>query len=179
MGSIRLSKEKEHAIFDWVAFELRAVISEQNIIWEKDNSDRPLPPYVSLNIIAGPVRLGGEAELRHESGDNFSANWMKTITLSVKSYGNNDLNLLERLQNSLGKPTVLARLRAVGLAIVSEGPIQDISTRLQTGYEERSNMDVIMAFASSVEDKVGYINDVELTGGVEGGYSPTQTIEGP
>jgi len=166
-SAFRLSSEKEDAVWDWVHQALGDVLDDENIIWEKQNEYRPQPPYISLNIVSGPVKLGGQAELRHKTGDKFTVNAMKQVTISVTAYGGNDLNLIERVQDSLGTVTAKALLRVAGLAVVSEEPIVSASAEIEGGFEERASMDVILSYASSIEDEAGIIEHVELEGEVD------------
>lgn len=167
MSSYRLSKDKEDAVYDWVYSQLNKYIDADRVIWEDENIDRPLAPYIALSIVAGPVKLGGQAELRHESDTKFSVNAMKRVTVEVKCIGRPDQNYLEILQDSLGKETVLSAFRAKGMAVVSEGDIVSIPERMESGFEDRASMDIGFYYASSVEDDLGKIEHVTGEGEVE------------
>ncbi len=166
-------------VFDWASGE-----SGLTTIFERPNQPRPSTPYVSLNIVGGPVKQGGQQEVRFDD-PTFSVNALLALTVSVKAYGNqtNDpISILTNLQLSLGKLEVLESLRSGGIAVWNEGPISDISEVLETGFEERANMDVLFAASHSTVTDGGLIEKVDLSGEVEADTGntidvPEETIE--
>ena len=156
------------SIFDWASSE-----SGLRTIWERPNEARPRLPYVSLNILTGPVVQGGQQETRFSvADDEFSVNALITFTISVRAYGDrvddDPLQVLTNLQLSLGKNEVLESFREDVIAIWDEGDVENIPELLETGFEERANMDVLFAASHSVLTDPGQIEKVALSGEVEG-----------
>jgi len=49
------------------------------------------------------------------------------------------------------------------LAVVSEGPIQNVSTVIEDTWIGRAAMDVVFGLAASVEERTGYVKTLELS----------------
>lgn len=159
--SQRLNQEKQTAIMNWIETALSITA-----IWDKQNKKRPVLPYISLNIIAGP-QLDGTPEPRYKTTDIYTYIFRKIFTLSVQVHAvNNHLALLSTLINAMILPTQRATLRAAGLAIYNDIDISitDISELLDTGFEKRAAMDVTMAYAEEIDDTVGEIQTVRVKG---------------
>lgn len=177
MPAYRLDSTKETAIRTWIVAALNGTIPADKIIWEDENAPRPAPPYVALRVTAGPVRLGGDDAITHLTGDNFQLKGHRQITLSIKTIGLHDMAALSLVQNSVHKPTVHEGvLRPAGLAIARVEPPVDLSLLVESGQEPRMNMDVLLMFATTTTDAVGYISKVEFEGKVA---SETFPFEAP
>jgi len=97
---------------------------------------------------------------------------MREITVSCQIYverpDNLDptkhaVHLMTVAQSALGLPTVLATLDTAGVSVIEEGDVNDISEIGGASYGSRANMDVRFGLASVVEERVGYIETVEIS----------------
>jgi hypothetical protein len=67
------------------------------------------------------------------------------------------------LNNSLGKPSVVATLRAAGIAVSDEGDIQNLTAFLDTQFEARFAFDVSLLVVASANDTLGSIRTTEIS----------------
>jgi len=162
-SAYRLDKAKEDAIQLWVSTVLG--LSASNVIWDR-GGPRPDPPYALLNILSGPRKTSPSAEERYKELDTYIYAMRWEFTLTVGIYGGNGyLEQLGNLISSLEKPSVLTPLRQAGLACWgSEDPV-DLSTLLDTQFEDRAAVDIFFAYGEAIEDDaVGEIQKVRFTG---------------
>ena len=147
----------QRAIHTWVSGE-----TELKTIWYNPNAPRPATPYALLSTLTGSVKTGFTDDLKYVSGDTYSISGQRTLSFSIKVIGEGAVHAVSSLQSSLEKPTVLEALRASGLAVWDSGSVQSIPEILETGIEERANLDVLFGVLSSVTDEVGFIEEVEV-----------------
>jgi hypothetical protein len=164
----------ELAIHDWMA-----EATELETIWRNQSTPRPEYPYATLLIIAGPVRRGGRDEVRTETlsgqpqGEEVAVTTcgLREFTVSCQIYvakpdhvnpEAHARSLMTAAQSNLGQLSTLARLRAAGLSVVEEGPVQNIDEVLEDAYVSRSNMDVRFYAAANVVERTGYIENAAL-----------------
>jgi len=157
----RLDQTKEDAIYDWAA----ASLSGTQIIWDKPNAPRPMLPYVTLNIIGGPINLANKTPYKYKELDTWTYQFKKRITLSVNIFGyENHLNLIESLLDSLELDSKIEILNIAGLACWGyDGPI-DLSIKRDTEWEFRSQADVFLSYGKNVDDIPGEVQSIELNG---------------
>jgi hypothetical protein len=154
----------QDVIYTWVWNRVRNTCQGISVIWTEPNAPRPSIPYVGLKFLTGPVKLGHTDVISHVQDDEFVVEGQRTISLSVIVYGTGAHQIAVNLHASLELPSVLEQLRAGGIAIWNEGQVSDISAALETGFEERSNFDVLMGVVSSQTEDVGYIGTAEISG---------------
>jgi len=89
--------------------------------------------------------------------------------------GSSDLDstfrLIAKAYNALEKQTVHDQLAASGIAILEKNDVQNLTGMLETIFEERASFDFFIGFADNVEDDLGIIESVELTGQLSGGIT--------
>lgn len=160
----RLDETKENAIHSWVMAAMS--LAADNVIWDRPNAPRPDPPYALLNILSGPRKTGRAAEERYKELDTFVYAMRKEFTLTVGIYGGDGyLKQLGNLLDSLEKPSALTTLRQAGLACWGFEPPVDLSTLLDTQFENRAAVDIFFAYGETMEDDaVGEIQKVRFTG---------------
>jgi hypothetical protein len=171
----RLNQAKQTAIIEWIQTALFITT-----IWDKQNAFRPALPYISVNIITGPQQ-DGTPEAKYKTTDVFTYIFRKIFTLSIQAHSqSNHLALLSTLINSMKLPTQRATLRAAGLSIYNDNDISptDISELIDTGFEKRASIDVIMAFAEEVDDSPGEIQTMQLVGKAGTKFENIDTIIG-
>jgi hypothetical protein len=131
-----------------------------------------------LSFLSGPVRIGIPEDRVDPNTGKQIVLYQYELNISVIVYGADKFTTLAtatEMQQSLAVPLVLENLLKSGLTVFEDGPIQDVSALLESGYEERAQMDVRFGLCSTqdVEESSGLIETVELLGEVEG----TDTID--
>lgn len=159
----RLNQEKEDAIYDFIV----ASCPSATVIWDKPNDtvERPVKPYITLNVIFGPEKIGDRGEFYYKELDTFTYKFVKKFTLSVNIYADSYyLNIMNDLINSLDLSSKLSILRLKGLAIWGKQGPNDIPEVVDTIWEQRSHLDIFMSYGETVDDIPGEIQKVELNG---------------
>src|SRR5262249_29311933 len=131
-------------------------------IWAEQSGPQPKPPYCTLRI-DGPRRLGGADEIRQAAdcrGVRQSAGGPRQLTPQCQAYtaGTNGRatarELLTKAQLQLALPSVRDRLSEVGLSVIDEGNVQNVSTVLETKWQGRAALDVRLGCADTTAEQV-------------------------
>ncbi len=163
MRKFRLDKDKELTIVNWVkkALDIRALWDKEDAYGSTD-SRRPVFPYVLLNILVGPNKIG-DVDQSYNSEDTFNYRRHKTVTVSVNLYArDNHLELLENLADSLDYEDILADFKTNDLYFIRHTDVLDISALLETGNEFRATMDVMFGYSYRTTRKIGEITSIEI-----------------
>ena len=81
--------------------------------------------------------------------------------------------ILEIIRTSLQKQTVLDTLRANGIAYANHFPINDSTVLIDTLWERRAQMDVLLRIGVVYPDDLGAIDTVNMTENI---YDATGTL---
>lgn len=155
-------KNIEDALFNWV--DSLNIVPSNKIVFEEQNVKRPIPPYISMKLITLPQKLGSRDNIKHDVDDNYKIHGVRSLTVSCKSYGNTAIQLMSDMHESFELSSVRDIFLNANLAIWDEGSPTDISTVLETGFETRANMDIIVAGTSEQIDTRGYIATASYEG---------------
>jgi hypothetical protein len=165
----------KRAIYTW-ANDLLGV----DVIWENENIPQPPYPYVSLNIISGPIKEGGFDELRtsvdltRPAGEEIEMLTTDQVrfTLSLIAHINNDafverpecdsLILISKLQSSLGRRQIIDFFDHVCCSVISWEPPIDVSIPINGEWLRRVNMDIVFRTVTIVTERTGYIDKAQI-----------------
>ena len=130
---------------------------------------RPPKPYITLKIISGPRKLTVDDNLRNkESTDEFYLIGQRGYTLSIKSFGTDYVDGLEKVSTLLEDPVNWEQLKAdADISIVDGGSVSDISAKLETGFEKRATLDIIFNSSNNIITSIGPIESVEVSGAIK------------
>ena len=144
-------------LYEWVFDETALAV-----IWLFPNAPRPDLPYISLNIlnfvdvhqdfIPAPDPVTGEAEI---AGN-------REFTLSIQCYGDNALQTMSNLKDSLEKPSIQVLLREENIAFVDSENVINVTTLLDSIFEERAALDVRFRVATGTVDEIGIIEQTNI-----------------
>lgn len=171
--SLSLARIKE-AVYNWITNETDDVLEEGHVIWRNQSEPLPGRPCVTMKITDGPRRVGYGDSMTYVKGNRFNIGGQREMTVSIQVYGNSQITdkpkasqIALDLNSSLSKPSVLAGLRAAGLAVQRQGDPSNISALEETEYEERAQFDVLFGLAQNVLDDPGTIEKVNIHGKVD------------
>lgn len=132
------------------------------IIFYEPNAPRPVVPYVSLYmtsiITVNQDYSSPESDLLgfiDMKGD-------RQFTLQIQCYGSDPLTVLENMRISLQKQTILDTLRENGIVFYQSISITDISALIDSEYEKRAQMDVLLGIGQTYSDNPGYFDTIEI-----------------
>ncbi len=150
-------------IYDWVVqYSIDACFKEQvepHIIWAEQTGPQPEPPYLTLKVISNPD-VGVKAPFTYEN-DTLSYEKQKSLTLRVNMYGENAMEVLSKLDDSLSLPEVREYFIKNELSAYDTAGVFDTTVFLDTIYEQRATLDVFFYYGQSIVSKVKSINTVE------------------
>lgn len=133
------------------------------VIFYEPNAPRPLVPYVSLflsSIVS--VHEDWSRETTDTSG-NVDMQGNRQFTLQIQAYGGDDpLTILENMKTSLQKQSILDILRVNGIVYFSTLNIIDISELMDTQWEKRATLDVLLGIGQTYKDGVGYFDHLNI-----------------
>lgn len=148
------------AIYNWFKKQ-----SDITVIWADQASPRPARPYGSLKVISGPVKLGGQDNLRQDPVTGaLLLNGPRQITVSMNVYGEEAMDILSTVRDSLDDPSVIDELDAQGLSVSEDGSVQNLTEALETHFETRAQMDVIFMLQEERATAVGTVTKIGLNG---------------
>lgn len=152
-------KELKNYIYEWAAAN---VPTGMPVIYLYPNAPRPEVDYVSLFIstynmigqdyVPDPINDAGDVT---QVGD-------REFTLQIQAFGGDPMTILGNLRNSLQKETVLDTLRLNGIVAVQQYAINDITSLMNSRFENRASMDVLFRIADQYLDTLGTIAQIEL-----------------
>lgn len=152
-------------VYQWLSSELTVAAWGGTVIFADQAAPRPAEPYATIRINAGvPV---GNDELREvqEVGPDVIGSYrgQRTATVSLNIFGTNAVQLMRTARMSLAKQSVLDTLyNDHDLSVIDAGEILNMTDLLETRFQKRAQMDVIIGFAESIDDNLGAIEKVEL-----------------
>lgn len=157
----RLNQSKEDAIYDWAV----ASLPNTTVIWDKPNGPRPVLPYVTLNILGGPIPVGDRPDCNYKELDKWTYTFRKRITLSINVYGYEDhFNKAQTLADCLYIQTKIDILNLAGMACWGYSGPMDMSKFVDTEWELRSQLDVILSYGENIDDSPGEVHKIEING---------------
>jgi hypothetical protein len=189
MSSIRLKTDLTDVLIPW----LKALYTdfEVPVIIERPNQVRPLKTYLSVRISTPLQRQGSNDSIVHKTGDTFEISGQRRLGVSitchmVKNSDTMDIrndfftaqDLLAQVQDACENPLALETLNDAGIAVWSAGDILDLTELVESGFESRAQIDLVIGLASNRDVDLGYIDSVEFVGTVEGDDEPVVTVNG-
>lgn len=166
----------EDAIYAW--FEEATGIE---VVWANQDAPQPPYPFGTLNVIAGPTKVGGDDEVRSVTLSpavlaplppiemEYAGPREMTVSCQINVGAPFDGDpatharaLMTSAQSSLGLESVRVLLRAAGLAVIQELPVQSFDLQIADAWVARSQMDVRFGLAASVVEKVQAIENVHI-----------------
>lgn len=148
------------AIQEWIVRS--SGYDDSKVVFNDQTSPQPSKPYISMKV--GSIVDIGQSDARESidnSGDSiFTGN--REFTLSIQSYGDNALNILSTIKDSLDDEAELQTLRDNGVVFVDQLLFDDITELLETTWEERGQMDLLLRTTSVSSHQVGIIESVYL-----------------
>lgn len=136
-------------------------LADTKVIFEDDPGTRPAKPYMVLKLLS--VETEGEDEVTAGNG-TVTHFGHRAATVVLQVYGTNAGNTLEEVRKGQYRQALQLSARAAGFTVYAAGPNRNIALLLDTGIEERAQMEIEIRFADSdaATSGEGYIDN--LTG---------------
>jgi len=127
--------------------------------------------YGTLKLISGPIMQGHDSH--KVDGDKHVVSGQRAFTLSVNLYREGAVQLMSNLQQVLQMPSFIFGMKKVAanknidLAIVDALAVQNLTSLVQSDYEERAQMDVRLRAVSSLSEDLEPIERVVAQGEIK------------
>jgi len=163
------------ALYQWLTD-----IADVPVVIAEESDPRPSGPHLAFTILTTLVRVGGlDEHLPKTATREYTIRSQRTFTVSITAAGTpvgnfDDLDakvravdLLNEVQLSLERPTVMEPLRAIGLSIFEQGQVISLPAEQETETEPRAVLDIIFGVCIEVTDEPGYIEKVQVSGQID------------
>lgn len=98
---------------------------------------------------------------------------MRKAIASINIFGENALDTLAKVRDSLDRPDVSENFALAGISHLDETQVNDLTALQETLYEERAQMDLTVTFVAGSEVDVGTIESVRIEGTINGRHIET------
>lgn len=157
MPTNRPTKDQIYSLlFNWIKDTTGLTVIKAN-----QKGPRPARPYASLNFI-NPSDALGDVQWSINGDKTVSSEGMYKAVASINVFGENAVDTLAKLRNSLDRPDVVELFAAANVTHLDSGQVNDLTALQETAYEERGQLDLTVAFVDGSEVDVGTIEHVEL-----------------
>lgn len=141
----------------------------------EQSSPQPSAPYIAIKIISGPTSVGQD-ELRYDNSlDSFILEGQRVFTLSIQSYGKGGIQALSDFLLRLNTPSVGDKLKNIGVGITNFPSVTNLSSFLDTTFEERGSIDIIFSAVDDLAVDTAWIERVAGEGDVDSFIFPYDT----
>ena len=134
------------------------------VIFADQNAPRPNDPYITIKDLA-IVGLGHRNTL---APDNITeeriVKYEDEITVSLQSYGNDTVNNLQLLKESLHKESVMLALEEMHIVVRREENIRNVSSQVDNVIEKHWSYEITFGIANTIAEETGIIETAETTG---------------
>ena len=146
------------------------------VIFLYQNGPRPPLDYVTINLTSF-IQIGEDYTYDPTTDSGIASNCGdRELLVQIQAYGGKNVDpfqILEIIRTSLQKQTVLDTLRANGIAYANHFPINDSTVLIDTLWERRAQMDVLLRIGVVYPDDLGAIDTVNMTENI---YDATGTL---
>lgn len=135
-------------------------------IWADQNAPQPKSPFIVLNMISGPTKIGNTDALMYNKDTlSYDVTGVRLFILEINVYGSNALNIATQLQLSIEKPSVQQFFRGVNLTPYGSTPsISNATKFLDTIYEDRAMLELTFMTSYILETEEPFVSEVQVQG---------------
>lgn len=147
-------------------------------------SPRPNSKYLTLKISAGPIKVGLEDDKRYNTtSEKFDLVGERRYTASIQAFKAEVTDILESISSGLDDLNAKLYFDEKGIVIENRGNVLDISSLIETGFEDRASLDVTFRAINIQSAEITPLEKVDISGNIKdelGNERETdQTIEKP
>lgn len=153
------------AVYKWLEF--LDLVPKNQIVRMEQNVPRPKAgTYIGFSLISGPLKTGfnDNQEYVSASTSTFKTWGQREFTFDIQVFRENALQYAAYIADSHEVQEVRDKLREYNIAIIDISPPSSIDELIQTGYEDRANIDVRLRAMSDWDQDLGSIDTLQTTG---------------
>lgn len=136
----------------------------QVVFAEQVSALKPLRPFATIRM-GNFVKLGWD-ELRDFDSETCIAQMggQRRATVEINFFGDNSFTEMSKIYNSLEKFSIISYFSQNGIGLGDKNSVQNLTTVLESKWEERAFFDFFILYADNYEDDTGIIETVEIDG---------------
>lgn len=127
------------------------------VFWLNQNAPSLPDPKFGITFLSGIDQIGTDNKFYNTDDNSFKVDGLRSFILTVQSFGNNSFQYLFKLKNYLNLDSSEIFLDGCGLAVANNPNILNITTMMETTYEERYTMDIEFYIKSSLTEDISDI----------------------
>ena len=138
------------------------LLADNEVVFSDQSAPQPDKPYISIKVTS--IVNIGQKDARGSIDDAGFSDFVgiREFTLSIQYFGIDALNALSILKDSLNDEVELQILRDNNIVFVEELLFADVSSLLETIWEERAQLDLLFRTTSVSSHEVGIIERMYL-----------------
>jgi hypothetical protein len=155
-------------LYDWVSAVVQANGRLDEVIWRDDNGPRPVPPFISIEIIGGHRRgtpWKSQVKFDPQNPDDLGKQIIMQPakkTLTMHGFGEGSFDLLEAIRDSVYLDEYRTMLSRKGLAITKTFDVIGVGFEMDGVREAQPHFDFVVVFNRVITDKPGWIEHVTI-----------------
>lgn len=151
------------ALRDWVEYAVRNTEAKGRTAFARQRMPKLEGPYVTIDVES--IQQVGQDERRSVDDDGMrTVRGPRVVQTTIVAYGSGALNLAEVVRSALWLNDVQTRLRRAGLARQTIGAVQNLTTALETTFEERGMFEARFVYTAEQTESVSFIDRVQGEG---------------
>lgn len=153
---------------------VQALIGAETLVFADQNAPRPPLPYWSMRISAQRAKGGDYYSQGVTNDGDQQIDGVREITVQLQRYGVDSDVACADLRDNLSRTTVTDAWLLQKISLYDIGDVLNVPYRLDNSQlEPRASVDLFVRFGTTLLDRVGAIETVE----VESGYVTNGSLE--
>ncbi len=145
-------------------------ISGYTVAAKQDDAPRAIGPYAEVDFVSDTMVGWEEFKNTDDSSDvNRRAEGLRRIMYSISFFRDDAVDNSRLVRLGLVRNTIQSVWNRVNVKLNSRSDVREISFALNSGWEERSQFDLMLSVVDTDEDIVAAIESVSIDGKVEFG----------
>jgi hypothetical protein len=156
---------------------LKATIGAETLVFADQNAPRPPLPYWTMRLTV--QRAIGSHPYSQGTTDLGDLTIMGTreATVMVQRYGDDSDTKCPDLRDEFSKTSIMESWQLAKIALYDIGDVKNIPFPLdKSQLEPRASLDLFVRFGTELIDRVGIIEQVDMTGTFDGNVELIQTV---
>lgn len=156
---------------------IKALIGNETLIFADQNSPRPALPYWTMRLTVQRA-IGDDTYSQGVTNDGDQTIWgTREATVMVQRFGDDSDTKCADLRDEFSKTSIMERWQLAKIALYDVGDVKNIPFPLdKSQLEPRASLDLFVRFGTELIDRVGIIEQVDMTGTFDGNVELIQTV---
>lgn len=134
---------------------------------KQPDAPRPTGAYAAVDFVAGQSLGWEQREYANNESDpdlTETIKGLRNITMSINFFRDNAMDNSRKVRTGLVRESVQSLFSAAGVGLVSRSEVRDIDEPRDSGWEERSEFDLVVNVVGTDSDIVRSILAVDIAG---------------